>query len=406
MRVSPSPVEERTDHEGRVFDSVTEMLDFYNVKSSTYQSRKSKGRTLEECLTGIGYGNADARTDHTGRVFKSVKDMCKFHNVSYTSYVTHINNGTKTKREILTHVKPPISRLSEEDRTDFNGKVWETKGEMCLFYGVSTSALDDRLRRGWSLKKALTTSVTKPKSCEDHLGNKYKTTTEMCRHYGISPSVFNNRQLNGWSLEKTLTTPIKSLSKKCKDHLGNEFNSIKEMCEYHNADIKIYHARKAMGWALKDILTVPVNSVEKCKDHLGNEFDCQSLMCDYWKVPYKLFESRIRKGWTLEEALTIKRGERNDRFNPCEDHLGNKFKCWTEMCDYWNMDYSTFKYRIKNGWKVQEALLTPIISNKKYGGWRCISFVYESDDKVLYFLCRKGNQEEVLSRTELEAKVK
>lgn len=43
--------------------------------------------------------------------------------------------------------------------TDFTGKVFSSKTEMCDFYGISRNAYDQRINRGWSQEKALTSKT-------------------------------------------------------------------------------------------------------------------------------------------------------------------------------------------------------------------------------------------------------
>lgn len=60
---------------------------------------------------------------------------------------------------------------------------------------------------------------------------------------------------------------------------------------------------KTPAEALKHILGSET-SIKKVSDHLGNSFSSQSKMMEYWKVNYPTFRYRIRQGWSLEEALT------------------------------------------------------------------------------------------------------
>lgn len=63
--------------------------------------------------------------------------------------------------------------------------------------------------------------------------------------------------------------------------------------------------------------------------------------------------------------------------------------------------------RLDQGEIIEQAVSRGIRLNLKklYGGWRPIKLVYE-DGLELYYLCTKNGMEEVLSRAELEAKVK
>ena len=95
---------------------------------------------------------------------------------------------------------------------------------------------------------------------KDHLNNTYKTFGDMCLKYGIGRSTVTARLKRGWSLEKALTTPLKkqaSNAKKVKDCLGNSFDSISDMCRAYLIDKDTYHKRIKRGYTVEEALTTP-----------------------------------------------------------------------------------------------------------------------------------------------------
>ena len=82
----------------------------------------------------------------------------------------------------------------------------------------------------------------------------------MCEHYGIDSSNFRSRLRKKWSLEKALTTPIKESKngKKYYDHLGNEYSSLKSMCKAWNIQVHNYTGRMNNNWSLEATLTTPI----------------------------------------------------------------------------------------------------------------------------------------------------
>ena len=85
-------------------------------------------------------------------------------------------------------------------------------------------------------------------------------------------------------------------------------------------------------------------------DHLGNTFKSIMAMCKYWNVDSTTYTFRIKQGKTIEEALT----QTPDR--TCKDHLGQTFKSVNAMCKYWNVNKTTYNIRIKQGKTIEEAL--------------------------------------------------
>ena len=78
------------DHTGREFNSLIEMIEFWDVSSPTlFYQRRKKGCSLEECLTGIQH----PAYDHKGNRFNSVKDMLEHYGILSATYYTRKNKG-------------------------------------------------------------------------------------------------------------------------------------------------------------------------------------------------------------------------------------------------------------------------------------------------------------------------
>jgi len=79
------------------------------------------------------------------------------------------------------------------------------------------------------------------------------------------------------------------------------------------------------------------------------------------------FIYRIKQGWKLEDALTkpIKAGSRIGKVK-CEDHLKNRYSSLENMCKAYGIAREAFMSRINNGWSLEDALTTPIRSKSKF----------------------------------------
>lgn len=89
-------------------------------------------------------------------------------------------------------------------------------------------------------------------------------------------------------------------------------------------------------------------------DHLGNTFPSETAMCEYWNVNYKTYRLRIKNNWSIEKALTGS----NDN-HTITDHLGQTFNTQKEMCTHWKISYRTYRRRLIMGWDTKHALETP-----------------------------------------------
>ncbi len=96
------------------------------------------------------------------------------------------------------------------------------------------------------------------KPCTDHLGNTFPTNLAMCKHYNITKNTFDTRIRKGWSLKDALTKPIQKKNESCTDHLGNTFPSVTTMCEHYHITQRVFYNRIEKGWSVKATRPTPV----------------------------------------------------------------------------------------------------------------------------------------------------
>ena len=140
------------------------------------------------------------------------------------------------------------------------------------------------------------------------------------------------------------------------DHMGNTFSSKKELCEAYGINYNTYISRERCGWPQKKIFEGKIcnKSSNAITDHLGNQFASKKEMCETYNIPYSTYISRIQHGWTQKEALTF--ATYASPQNIITDHLGNEFTSIKEMCKHYNTTYITYLKRIKKGWTQESAL--------------------------------------------------
>lgn len=97
---------EWTDHNGKVFPSMKDMLKYHGVAEHTFKHRKKIGRSLEECLFPEDTHKKHC-VDHLGNHFETIKDMCNHWELSTSTYYTRVNrNGIENLEWILTTIQP------------------------------------------------------------------------------------------------------------------------------------------------------------------------------------------------------------------------------------------------------------------------------------------------------------
>ena len=369
-----------TDHLGNVFDSRSDMCQFYGIRESLFKTRINAGKSLEEALLGVDEESELTVEDHLGNKYKNVSQMCKAYGIRLDSYCQRKKRGWSLE-EILTGKNKAVPV------TDHKGITYHDVEEMCLEYGISKDTYQHRINRGWTTEEALT-GVKQGTLISDHLGNLYRSQTEMCNSYGIKLCTFRARLRSGFTLEAALTEDLGESRKKgtaVVDHLGNSYDSIKAMCEAYAVKTSTYQCRIRNGYTTEEALTgvrktvvlppppktPPVQKPRKEKkkhtnaskntvtDHLGNEYSSTLEMCQTYGIRVDTFKYRLKRGSTLEEALTRVPSLVTTNI-PCQDHLGNHYNSQAEMARAYGLTKEQYIARKRNGWDVKRILTTPV----------------------------------------------
>ena len=279
------------DHLGNMYSSITDMCRFYKITRSTYKNRIKLGWSLKDTLTipmgghrpnvKITSGTAKHIIDHRGNMYDSITEMCNFYGIAINTYCSRIKLGWSIEEILTTPInehRKNIKYISGNAKqiTDHRGNMYDSISEMCRVYKITPGMYCNRVRLGWSLEEILTTPLGKrrlnvkrtsgkAKKVKDHLGNTYDSITAMYAFYGITASTYCGRIKLGWSLKDTLTIPTNIHRPNTKwtngiqvmDHLGNIYGSISELCRFYNISTSSYQGRIERGWTLEEALTIP-----------------------------------------------------------------------------------------------------------------------------------------------------
>lgn len=215
---------------------------------------------------------------------------------------------------------------------------------------------------------------------DDGLGNTFKNIGDMCKFHQVSTTTYRLKTRAGLSPREIFSNVSrKGLRTKftvpCKDHLGNEYHTTRAMCEAWNIDYDLYLARLRNGFSVQKALEKLTPSDKDAAlynglvDMNGVKYKTLTAMCQAWGISVKCFVGRIERGWSFEEALSIPADTSNPvkRHSRVSDHVGNKFTSVNAMCKYWDVNLGTYKYRVKHGLSVEEALTKKINRKERKG---------------------------------------
>lgn len=231
-------------------------------------------------------------------------------------------------------------------------------------------------------------------------GNGFLSLKAMCENKGISYSTFLRwTKEQGLSIEQALKRAERS-KEKISDGFGNEFSSVKEMCAFHGINRSTFDNRvKRQGWSVEKALSANVKDPKKkIADHLGNEFPSLPELCRYYGVNEGLVKYRLQNGWSMEETLTLPSGSTRDVF----DHKGRRFSNAKKMCEEYGVPYGTYMKRLKKGWTLQKILEEPV-KGMRHAGFSIKNNGFSSGGiRYMECRCRKCGYSNILSFAEME----
>ena len=193
----------KVEYNGKFYTGYTHLAKELGIPYSAIYKGLSEGETLEEILK-----NRKPRKikDHLGNKFNSTKEMLEYWGISRWDYDKRLGKGW-TQEEALTS---PVSYSNKNKSVkDHLGNLFDSQFAMARSWGMNPQTVDTRLRRGWTLKEALTGSKN-TRECVDFEGNVFPTKAKMAEYWGISYITLKNRLNLGWSLEEDLTGVRKS----------------------------------------------------------------------------------------------------------------------------------------------------------------------------------------------------
>lgn len=140
------------DPYGNEFESISKMLEHYNIAKVVYYRKIKEGVSIEDIIKNYARQNMIVR-DHLGNEFKNQSELLKRYNISWTTFTYGIRHN-KSIEEILTKKR--------HNSTDHTGRKFKTFREMCNYHNISINCVKRRLYDGWNLETALTTPQHRP----------------------------------------------------------------------------------------------------------------------------------------------------------------------------------------------------------------------------------------------------
>lgn len=138
-----------TDPEtGFIYPSMQQYGAAVGLGHSAISNRKCIGKMSPEMVVFPGnLKNIPAR-DHKGRNFESITAMCRFWKISLKLYLERIRCGWTIKRALTIP-----ARKYRQQNIVFEGRVFNTYRELASYLHLNEATVKSRLRYGWSLSE-------------------------------------------------------------------------------------------------------------------------------------------------------------------------------------------------------------------------------------------------------------
>ena len=118
-----------------------------------FQTRYPKGYNINSGGAGIfGGANYQIPIILNDKIFLSISDLGRYLNIKPQTLAARVRSGLSIKDAISKKIRPFNS-------INYKGKNYKTINHAARAFGLNISTVRDRIRRKWTIRKALTTSV-------------------------------------------------------------------------------------------------------------------------------------------------------------------------------------------------------------------------------------------------------
>ena len=135
----------RDPETGYTHASQRDFLRAINMNRNLLNSRRRRG-VPESLLLFPGSLARTSSRDHEGREFDSITAMCEFWQISRKLYMERIRQGWTVKRALTA----PARRYRQLD-ISFEGRIFNSYRELAAYLGINEATVRSRLWHGWTL---------------------------------------------------------------------------------------------------------------------------------------------------------------------------------------------------------------------------------------------------------------
>lgn len=204
-----------TDHLGQKFANYTELAKHYNCDVKKIRHKIKKGLPIKDAI--IQTKENELIKDHKENIYNSKSEMCEHYGLNLNILIRRQHKHPDwTLEQLLTtkarRRKQPIQEIT------YKGVKYSSATAFCKAINISYTKYMRGIKLGKTINQIIKENDSKRKVI-DHLGNTYDEIKKLCEEYNIPRHIYNQRLKRGWDLKKTLKTPIESRKERRKTNV-------------------------------------------------------------------------------------------------------------------------------------------------------------------------------------------
>lgn len=272
---------------------------------------------------------------------------------------------------------------------EYNGVVYADRKALGLAFGLTTRQISDRLSKGWSLEKTLTTPMAEPARPKEVTfeGILYPSLNALCREQEVDASAVQKRMVKGETVEEAITNIKERANKMPVVYKGVEYSSKTALFKKLGLSTSVMSRRLKNGMSLEEAIKTPIISCFKKVVYKDVEYPSLKALGEAFGIPMDIVHSRNENGWSIEQIVETPVASKPNELMLV--YKGKEYTC-VELAKKAGLTRETLYDRVKAGWSVEDAVKTPLTEH---------SISIEFEGKTFPSLCELARAYNVLEGT-------
>jgi hypothetical protein len=346
--------------EGEEYFGLAKVADAYGILEITMHKRMQSGTWTLEQACGIEpppeIEQLGLKIALDGMEFLSISKACEFYKIDKRIIDMRINRMGWSLEEAF------ILKERNTHQFDLLGQKFPNFRSACEYFGLNNKKVESRIRMGWSLEQAFDLEV-RPIKLIKCGGEEFKTYREVAERYQIRHELLRGRVSRGWTVEEAVGLEKRPPRQTSSGPMpvvvdGQKFKSRADACRFYGVDESLIRSRLKRGLTLEEsfeVVATPKKSEVKEVKVGKVTYKSISEAALAHKIKVGTLNYRLCSGWTIEQALGLETPPHNNLNHQVIKVGDMTFPSRKAAADYYDVNISNVRYRIKKGWNLRQC---------------------------------------------------